>query len=502
VNLSGGPRQQAVRDATVEQLRAVRDAGRPLGKDLLSAAAERCGTSARSLRRWVDGDVSPRHAGFAFDDTHKALLAAFGGNIAQAYELARRDGIHGGVTYKTWTNAWKALSDFERTLIIAGEQDAKQHQFYVERTPELPGSVFQLDGWQPNIMVRAPGRRADAKVKYCFPHVLMVTDAGSRMVLGATVLYPKEGKRAGMTSEFAVASMTAALRPRIVMPDEVDALGCFEGLADEAFVVGGVPDVLVTDHDDALSGQLMHELADACGFEVDLAAPYTPEGKGKVERLFRSFERGKMFLLDGQTKGPRGYEDQQPFAEQYAEPWEFEQLLLDVIDEYNFRTVHSSLGMTHSRGGPAAGGGWARSTTSCCDRSAWSTRTAMARARSRSAACASTGPTTPWPSATCRTCTRATRSSCGSSPARPAGWTCGSRTPPAARSTPAAPCTRTRSPTATAPPTRRSGPVSGPPLAASSTKPSSYAARRSPGSSAATAGPSDRPPTCSTCSPT
>ena len=140
-----------------------------------------------------------------------------------------------------------------------GEAGIRAHGLYVQWDAGHRNAVWQGDHKLLDVLVVPPRARRPLR-----PRSTIFIDASSRAVMGwAISLRPSS------------AEVLAALRDAILLHPDGPA-------------VGGVPDRLRIDHGPEVCADAVRAAALALGIEFSLATAYTPEEKGKIERLHRT----------------------------------------------------------------------------------------------------------------------------------------------------------------------------------------------------------------------
>lgn len=345
--------KRAIRERAVARLREAQAASPDgkVGRALVEEAARSVGCSPASLYRDLKrGEIPAPNGRERYELSRRELLAvaAYGGKRKPAYRTLCEGGAAPPVKYEAFNKAYKELPEAFQTGIVHGQQKAKRFLLYSEVGRPEPGTIAELDGWEPNILVRASFRRSDADQPMCRPHVFALVDRGSELILAATVKFPQVGERAQLDDEFVAASLVSATRVREIDPldlpfDGVELPWDWKSVQRSALQIGGVMPTIFHDNAKALISKSTCGLADAVGFELKKVPPYTGEAKPYIERLFGTLETGHMFLLPGQTHGPKTRSDGQAW-EGHATSDDFVKLLERVVFEHNFLRPQKKLG--------------------------------------------------------------------------------------------------------------------------------------------------------------
>ena len=102
----------------------------------------------------------------------------------------------------------------------------------------------------------------------------------------------------------------------------------------------GAPDFLYTDNGADFRSQLFRERVVAAGIQQVFSLPYSPEGRGAIERLFRSLKEMVMPLIPGYL-GARGTTYEAPVQDLLTLP-ELEERVWTILDHYLNYREHST----------------------------------------------------------------------------------------------------------------------------------------------------------------
>ncbi|MFF1873198.1 Mu transposase C-terminal domain-containing protein [Kitasatospora herbaricolor] len=289
------------RATTVARLEQLRKHGALTARHV-HVVAEALGVTERTVWRWLAGSdrAAPRNRRtrprYELTDTDRAAFAHFRGNVL-AVARARTAVVCGdGTTAGTkvpdfladgWANV-RPVS--QRTLYRAFEEDMTPSERAAWRTgdsgqravdvyltrPQAPrGRVWEMDHKQLPLLVLPPKGGALS------PWLTTVVDDGSRGLLGwALSVYPHAGTV--LTAMRMALVHEPGLSPFGAVPERVRIDGGLEFAADAVQAALGALAVVV------------HRLP-----------PYSPNRKGKVERLNRTIEQTLVSQLPGFTGGPR-----------------------------------------------------------------------------------------------------------------------------------------------------------------------------------------------------
>ena len=342
--------KRAARERVIQQLLAHREENVVVGRIRVEQAAAAVGCSPATLYRDLNRtEIPPPNGRESYTLSQRELLAivAYGGKVKAAYRALCEAGAAPAVKYEAFNKAWRALPEAYQSAVVSGQQKAKRFLLYSEVGRPAPGTLAEIDGWEPNILLKATFRRSDAEQPNCRPHVFALVDRGSEFILGATVKFPLVGERAQMDDEFVAASLAGALRPRTIDPrdlpyDDVELPWDWASVNPAALQVGGAIPTIYHDNAKALISENTRRLAGLLGVELKKVPPYTGEAKPYIERLFGTLEGGYMFLLPGQTHGPKK-RDSSDAWEGTATTDDFLALLERVVFEHNYLRPQAKL---------------------------------------------------------------------------------------------------------------------------------------------------------------
>lgn len=309
------------RERVIAELRARSQRDGALPEAAVREAAAALGCSTRSVRRWIAvGIPTARESRSLIDEELHSSYARWHGNVA----AVRREFVHAGREMpglRTLQRAFaRELRPAERAAARSGESGIRAHGLYVRWEADHRNQVWQGDHKRLDVLVVPP--RAKRPVA---PWSTMFIDARSRAIMGwAISLRPS------------TAEVLAALRDGMLLPADGDALG-------------GVPEQLRIDHGLEFCAEAVRAATLALNVEFSLAAVYTPEEKGKIERLHRTcvltFLSGLPHYTGGRRTARGNLDDLraplllEQFVDRFAE-W---------VASYNQR-AHSELASRRTRG--------------------------------------------------------------------------------------------------------------------------------------------------------
>jgi len=275
---SGALEADARRAADVE-LRRRREAGEPVSA-LVTETAAKLGCSTRTVWRLLDGPTaSPTHRPetAALPEAWRVGYLSWGGNTAALWRELEAAGGAGVSLRQLQRRLAAGLTAAERACARGGNDARRSHGLYLRYEAEHRNAVWQADHKQLDVLVAHPTR----PTRTVQPWVTWAIDDYSRAVMGwAISIQPSS------------AEVLAALRAAML---EDTAGG----------VLRGVPGRLRMDRGlEFLAGAIGQACA-ALNIELDVCDAYTPQQKGKVERLHRTLIDTLLVGLPHFTGGPR-----------------------------------------------------------------------------------------------------------------------------------------------------------------------------------------------------
>jgi hypothetical protein len=278
--VGAGERDAVLWETWRNKLESYRELHREYSCALLLAAAARFNRDERTIRRWLEDDPRYREV-FELTEEHHAYIRLTGGNLAEAYKLARKAGIV-DKSEKTFRRAFARLPNGIQAGLRGGIEAARAALPYVALPmPTRPGQIWEIDHTLlDEIVVRDPhtNRRGH-------PWLTIVIDVFSRMIVGFAItlgLRKEDGHRGAAKTESAFAALADAFLGR-------DYDGTF---------VGGEPGGVRFDQ----GKDFMNPVADALdrmGIGVEPVEAETPQHKPYVERVIGTIKRTVLPPLPG-----------------------------------------------------------------------------------------------------------------------------------------------------------------------------------------------------------
>jgi putative transposase len=239
-------------------LRAQRERDGTLPERVVRTAANELERSPRSLRRWLAAaPSSSREPSRLIDETLYREYVRWHGNVAAVHRALTGAG-RPLPSLRTLQRAFvRELRPADRAAVRTGEPGLRAHGLYVDWEPDHRNEVWQGDHKQLDVLVLPPRARRPVR-----PWSTIFIDAGSRAIMGwALSLHPS------------TAEVLAALRDALLIAES------------PALVLGGVPERIRIDHGLDFCAEAVRAATLALGVELSVATTYTPQEKGRVERL-------------------------------------------------------------------------------------------------------------------------------------------------------------------------------------------------------------------------
>lgn len=283
------------------RLAALRDAGR-ISSAHVRLAAEGCGVSLATVRRWLREHEADRDRGragpdpFRLSETDREAFAYFRGNVA-AVDRARAAVVAGErtaaglpvpqflaegwagavpVSGRTLRRAFaQEMTPAERALWREGEEGYRAKQVYLTRPQAPRGAVWEMDHKNLPILVLPP--RGGAVT----PWLTTVIDDGTRALVGwAIAITPHSG------------TVLTAVRMALLADP---ARGPF----------GAVPGRVRMDRGLDFAAKSVKDVLAALVIDGHRLPEFSPHRKGKVERIHLTIDQTLLCTLPGFTEGPR-----------------------------------------------------------------------------------------------------------------------------------------------------------------------------------------------------
>ena len=259
---------------------------------------------------------------FAYDRNMLVLLTLVGGNHSELRRLLIAAG-YPMPSLPTMSRRWAHVSAMQRSGVKFGVRFRASKLLHIRHTADAPNEVWEFDPFNLDVFVRTPNGTTPIR-----PWLLLLIDDRSRFVV-SWALIPRN-----MRSADVLAALGAGFEVR---PADNGT----------GVLIGGWPDTLTCDNDQAIVSEVVREAFDQLPTSVTLAPAYTPTRKGKVERAGQTIQRSVIAGLPGQvTRGERlnGSHTLVVDSDSLLSFEHLEQRVAEVIHGYNYERAHGSLG--------------------------------------------------------------------------------------------------------------------------------------------------------------
>ncbi|HIY65080.1 Mu transposase C-terminal domain-containing protein [Microbacterium sp. C7(2022)] len=297
----------------------------------LAVLARDCGISARTLQRWHQ---LYRDGGPAALDSHprsdqgvrrtrpetvafieRLALTKPRPALATLHRLAAADATQRELPAPSYSTVREIVMELDPALVtLALEGPASyrnKHELVFRRRAEHPNQTWQSDHTELDILI------VDADGKPDRPWLTTVLDDHSRAICGYMVF----------TGAPSAMNTALALRQAIWRK------------TDPAWAMCGIPDVLHVDHGSDFTSRHLERTAIALHVRIIHSTVGRPQGRGKVERFFRTVNSELLATLPGHMS--RGNRNPKPVIDLT----ELDRAISAFIATYNDRT-HSELGIS------------------------------------------------------------------------------------------------------------------------------------------------------------
>lgn len=246
-------------------------------------------------------------------------------SLATLHRLTRAEAERSGITppsYSTVRSIAQSLDPALVTLALEGPASYRdKHELVFRRRAEHPNATWQADHTELDILIRG----ADGKPER--PRLTIILDDYSRAICGYTVFV-------GSPSAIETA---LALRQAIWRKN------------DPAWAMCGLPDVLHVDHGSDFTSHHLEYTTVALKIRPVYSTVGRPQGRGKIERFFRTVNTELLTRLPGHlAPGSRSPEPQLTLAD-------LDRAIGEFVMAYNDRP-HRELGMSPKKAW--TGEGW------------------------------------------------------------------------------------------------------------------------------------------------
>ena len=261
-------------------------------------------------------------AAFKFDQLMISFMYLLGANQVKLVEQLKAAG-YPMPSVPTVCRRWKEVPPAVRDGARFGLRNRANKLLHIRHSARAANDAWQFDAFSLDILVRYP--RGNNPVR---PVALLTIDDHSRFITSA-VLIPH-----AMRGSDVRAALGAGFEVRAA-----------ENGADA--VIGGWPDLLVFDNDQAIVSNEVQNALSLLPPTVKMAPAYTPTAKGKVERVGMTIQDMTVTGLPGWITRSEKLNTEHLLhvaAEHLLSFEQFETRFFAAIAEYNYERAHSSLG--------------------------------------------------------------------------------------------------------------------------------------------------------------
>ena len=263
-----------VRDTMVRRLLEQRASGGGYADGAVQRVADICGVHRSIVYRWCDKGTARRRSKEAWrlDDSSRAAIIETNGNL----DLAHAVQLERAAPVKSRSTFYRAVQREPDTALVpyarAGAPALLSHRVALRKPRQGPNERWELDhGYLPvEVLLRA----GDPKPVQMHFTVVVDCDGGDIVAL---VLSAPPGPNRG--------TVLSAL-----------------SLAIERY---GVPNVVACDNDLTFTASAVRQVGAMLDFRIGSLPPYTPEGKGSVERAIGTVKTRFCPLQPFYTEGAR-----------------------------------------------------------------------------------------------------------------------------------------------------------------------------------------------------
>lgn len=248
-----------------------------LTPDAIARAAEAATVDERTIHRWLtSGPECARANPWTPSEEQIGAYYRFCGRVGPAHRHLLRSGVDVPSLSTFRRGILAALPPAERAYAAGGSAAARAASVWLRRDVAGRNDVWEADNAELAIEVLPPRARRPIR-----PWITVYQDAYSRLIMGWAI-----------SDHPSSASALAALGKAIARdPDR----GPF----------GGVPRFIRFDNGKDFLAKVVVGACGALGATPDPAAPYSPEQKGKVERLLQTIDQELLCGLPHWQGGPR-----------------------------------------------------------------------------------------------------------------------------------------------------------------------------------------------------
>lgn len=320
----------------------------------LATAAVKVGRSQETVYRWLRAGAppSPVRKRFELTRNHQIELMASGGHRRRAFDRLTEAGEI-ECSLRTFEKAYER--DMSARLKAFATHGPRKGRFVgLRQVRQEPGRglCFEGDHKQAEVWIKAPDKESLVR-----PWVTVFIDTWSRAIAGVAVsVRPNQST--------ILKSMKASFGEQPQYPRQkggedaqeedppnenvIGALGSAFDYWPNISPINHVPEELRLDRGLDFMADSIAEACTHLDIDIDVTDAYTPNQKGKIERVFLSMQTMLFATMPYFTLGPER-KDGSLDVPKRVEPISyvvFVQKVLDWVRKYNFELIHSEIGMT------------------------------------------------------------------------------------------------------------------------------------------------------------
>lgn len=305
-------------EAWLSQLHSYREEAGSIPEDLIEEAAEDLDRDPRSVWRLLERGLPGRtgRKPYVLSDAQIFSYYEAFGSCKRAIQILEARGSEAPTLRKFQRAINRQLTKKQRTHAKEGPKGAQRDRLFIQRNEIGRGVCLEMD----------------------------------HKVLDVLVIPVRGQKPARLRMTLAMCAKTRVISSVCLStsPTETEVLNVLGAAMDytPALTPGhGIPRFLRVDNAPEFSANGVKANCKAIGIRHMPTPPYAPHKKGKVERIFRTFDEELFALMPCYLNGPRKRDGS--LAELTdVEPWPFERVVSETLEwvaNYNYKRPHSSL---------------------------------------------------------------------------------------------------------------------------------------------------------------
>lgn len=307
----------------IDRLRKFKESGGHVPEALVSQACADLAITRSSVWNLINRGLPAKRGRKPILLTDQQLEAYFEGfgSCARAIRILENRGCETPTARQFQRGVQRQLTEKQRLYAKGGPKLAYPHRLFIERTE--PGRSLFLE--------------ADHKVV----SVLVIPERGRTPVRPRITLFMD-------TTTRAIASVCISINP--TEAEILSAFGAAMARTPELSPAHGIPKFVRIDNGLDFTAKGFEENVEDLGGRIVPTPPYSPHKKGKVERVFRTYDEHCCALMPCYLDGPKNRDGKLAQLDD-VEPYPFNRFVEETlawIAKYNFESKHSALGMTPS----------------------------------------------------------------------------------------------------------------------------------------------------------